>query len=191
MATYYKEKKRGDEFVSNTEKLNGYVIGMIMRCPKKWEPYILIPMANTLNEILEKVVIANKIYINEKNQSKEELIKAYAERIDLLIDAIRLFAVFDVKISQLISQIDFLYSERDRLNKILEDLKGDVVVKNRLNEVEYISVSGSQRLTLGVSNKNLERLSTLESNAVNSITYRLNADRKHLKALSESESVSC
>ena len=196
---YQKPKPTGREYVDAAREFNEFTTHMLLKLPEKWKDYILNPLHEAADKIESLTIRANRVYVNPANQGKEELIKAYTLRLELLQEAIREFDVFDRKFVHLTDHIELMQDETKRMkvilkSMILNELKTliketdktisyEVNVKHRLNEVEYTTTLGTKAVKIGMTPKNKDHWIDLEYVASMEVAKRLTADKKQLARL--------
>lgn len=200
MAQYYREKApTGKEYVEATKKFHAYTVFTLLKLPKKWKAYILDPIAEASAKIESLVVMANRVYISEPNQTKEELLAAIAERDKYLIEAMRWFSVFDDRREMLLGQVDYMKAESKRLTQILMRLiearekKIEKAHSEEINpdktrkEPEGIEASAevknvSEEIETSAKGKNVSESMTIEvRHKLDEIEYRTADDKQVVK----------
>lgn len=104
------------------KQLNTYTTSMLFKLPEKWKDYLLDPIHQSADRIESLTIRANRVYVNPKSLTPDQLRAAYQLRISLLQEALREFAVFDVKFEHMTDHIDLMQSELKRLKNIVCNL---------------------------------------------------------------------
>lgn len=191
---YYKEKtETGNEYVMTMKDFYTYTLNKCMKLPQRWYETILKPVIEPVEKARSNTVMANKVYVNVKNQAPEELRIAIEERDKYLTEALREFSVFDSAFDILISYIDVENYERTRMKNQLEniiksiknenpELKNiEIKLEHRENEIGFVSLAGNNSTRLKITPKNIEHWISLEVNAENKIKQRITKDKHFLR----------
>lgn len=190
---YEPPKPTGREYVTSTTDFCNYTHDRCDKLPKRWKEALLLPLINLTDEMEQLTRRANRIYINDKNMETNAIITAYQQRIQMLTEALSLFADFDIKFERLMSRIDLGASEKKRLRTILLDIikevqttypetkELEITVRSHADEMEYISMAGSKYLKLKLTRKQVDYWLKLEQDAYHHIENRIKNDKKLLK----------
>lgn len=198
MGKQYKERQpTGREYVDKTREFTGITINRCLALPARWRDELTRPLTDLANKIEDEVVIANKVYLSPKNQSKEELLRAYGDRLSHLQEAIRLFGAFDIKFERLMHFVDVKGSEKRRLKNVLlsiiEQEKAvdpelqniEIRVISRMDEMCYISANGEAKYKLKLTPKNKAYWLKTENEAISLIRKRIESDKNAVRKLTE------
>lgn len=191
---YYKEKvETGNEYVMIMRDFYTYTLNKCMKLPQRWYDTILKPVIEPVERARTNTVKANKVYVNVKLQTADELKKALEERDKYLFEALRELSAFDIAFDVLVSYIDVDNYERARIKEQLEniirniknenpELKSiEIKLEHRENEIGFVSLAGNCSTKLKVTPRNVEYWISLEANVENRIKQRINKDRQLLK----------
>lgn len=140
MAQKYKKKEpTGREYVDAAKEFCSLTIFHCTRLPERWYDVFLKPLIEQAQKIEELVVCANRVYINPEKMDSEMLVQAYKERDQMLYEAIRMFAAYDISFNRLMSQIDIAGAEKRRLKNILLHIIREEQEKNPdISKIEII-----------------------------------------------------
>lgn len=194
MGKQYKPKPTtGSEYVEAAKKLHQYTMHIISRMPTEMKSYALDPLFHSSQTILRNVIMANAVYINNKDAG--QMIQALEDRDAYLVKALRTFDVFHANLDNLMGHVNLLKAERLRLKNILEEIilengyqpdgwqetPNDIItiqVKGRLTEIEYEAMNGNVKvLRLGLTSRNADHWLLLCTQARELISKRIAADK--------------
>lgn len=192
MGRYYtKPKISGAEYVYTVEDLVNITIDRCGKLPKKWGKYFLDPLVDTVNQLDALVHKANNVFVNPDKQTAEEYIDALKRRISLLQQCKEDFAVFDRDFDKLLMHVDFVYSEKTRMKRLLlETIKeveteksGKIVLEGRLgeNDFSYVSVNGNHTAKLMLTRSNVDHWLDTRNKAETLVNERLRKDKGLLR----------
>lgn len=198
MSQNYKPKPESKcEYVDNAKAFLNMTTYRYVNLPREWDVPMLNPMMEAANQIYTNVNLANAVYINSKNLSDDQLIKAYHDRIEYLETALRYFKTFDDFFDRLFAYIGTVESEKQRLRgKIYQILRE---IKQKDPSVEKISTSvsvkagsyvfvandGVHHMTLNLTMANKSAWLRTVINAKNAIKNRISSDKKLLSSIRE------
>lgn len=207
---YQKRGPTGYEYVQASKDLMAAVTRVLDKFPDKWKDFTLTPIYEEAEAIVNNVVLANAVYIGNKQTPAEDRIKALNERIGYLSESLRHFRTFDYRFEILVSKIDLLKSEKKRLatavqnilikagidaktpkQEVKEKLKAVdptsdrpvVRIEYEINKVNIKLGDNVQSIKLNLTAGQIDRLLDLESAAYELISNRIRDDRNIIKAL--------
>ena len=196
---YQKPPVSGREYVDVTREFCNITHARCERLPKRWKETILLPLIRIADEIESITRRANKIYLNEKNLSREDLIRGYGERIHLLTEAVTLFSDFDAKFERMMGKIDIGRNESLRLKNILISIIKEmqethpeykeltITVRSHGDEMEYISMAGNRYMKLKLTQKNINHWLDLENSSLGYIRRRIEQDKRAVAGLNKAQ----
>lgn len=159
------ERKEADKqrsYVTATNDFYARVNHILVRMPREWERFITGDIHDAARAIVNDVVGANAIYLQQKDKyhpnglSDEDMVEGLQERIHYLEHALRGFRVFDSAFENLIGNCDIQKTEAQRLRSTMWN------VLNGMNYVRSYQVDCAQASRMsaidssGVSGEKLE-----------------------------------
>lgn len=210
MSRYYQPpKETGREYVTTVEKFNSTTLFRCEKLPREWKESYLDPLIEEVNKAERLVEDANDIYINEKLQTKEEVITGVKDRLDICIKALRSLKRCDRLMDKILNRIDIHYTIKFRLKKevlrVLEeaglinkedsadrdpDAKGNTKIKTGKLEIsfgimdcEYMTMNGQKFKTIRLTHQNVKNWLEIKHNADEALKLKIKKDKTYIKSL--------